>query len=158
MQNVLVNWGRSSDVFKFCVHDDGDFFVDETESLLTQTIQKLVGKADGSIEKARDTENRFFCDVLLAFEEDMKAMKALYRDMKARDDDGVSISPYENRGITFYLPCLPREHKGTDADDGADAFIRSYMKPLAKLYAVWKTSLPGPNQPLSSSLHQGLAK
>lgn len=44
--------------------DDGDFFEDETEALLTRTIQKLVGKANDSIE----------CEVLLAFKQDMKGM------------------------------------------------------------------------------------
>lgn len=157
VQSVLVKWGCFCNKPELWASDDGDFDVHKTKSLLTQAIQKLVrAGGDESIEGAQMKETLFLCDVLLAFRQDMGKMKASYYAMKARSDDGLSIAPYKTGGITFYLPCVPREDKGTDADDGGHEFVRSFMIDLAKLSAAWENSLPGPSQQSSPSTGKAL--
>lgn len=124
MRNVLVDYGRHFELSELAVHNNGDFLTNETEILLTRIIRKLVGEIGNSIEEARDTKSCFCCEVLLAFQEDMNGMKALYKDMKARGDEGVFISQYKTSSMTFYLPCLECEHGNTDADNGANGFLR----------------------------------
>ncbi|RYO76873.1 hypothetical protein DL766_009952 [Monosporascus sp. MC13-8B] len=123
-------------------YGDPEFRLDETKTLMKQAIKKLATRdADSSGTEAKQNQGRFLCDVLLAFEKDMKKMKIMWQVMSAKGDDFVRVVPYNVGEMEFYMP---KDEEGTDADDGALTFMRSTMVALAKLYVAWKRVIPAP--------------
>ncbi|RYP15832.1 hypothetical protein DL767_010276 [Monosporascus sp. MG133] len=115
-------------------YGDREFRLDETKALRKQAIKKLASRdADSSGTEAKQDQSRFLCDVLLAFEKDMKQMKVMWQAMNAnpgRLRPGCTVNV---DGMEFYMP---RDEKWTDNNDGALTFIRSAMVALAKLYVT----------------------
>ncbi|RYP03574.1 hypothetical protein DL765_010451 [Monosporascus sp. GIB2] len=152
VRDVLIEWQAYFNPVDIIAYGDPEFRLDETKALMKQAIKKLATReADSSGTEAKQDQGRFLCDVLLAFEKDMKKMKVMWQVMSAKGDDFVRVAPYNVDGMEFYMP---RDEKGTDADDGALTFMRSTMVALAKLYVVWKRVIPAPGSRQSEQVER----
>ncbi|RYP03603.1 hypothetical protein DL764_005033 [Monosporascus ibericus] len=132
-------------------YSDPEFCLDKTKALIKQAIKKFATRdVDSPGTEAKQNKGCFMCNVLLAFEKDMK-IKVMWQVISAKGDDFVRVAPYNVDGMEFYMP---KDEEGIDVDDGALTFMRSTMVALAKLYVAWKRAIPAPGSRQSEQVER----